>query len=123
MLAGEPFPAALKERFSCVARIAGRRAWYLQCNCDARVHRASFFEAGSQGPPCDSNLPLQNPECSPHAAREASAARLSSSRILGDVARFDNRIEYAVGCGGKAGDFVRRLRLWRCANDPLCKVA
>src|ERR1039457_6219118 len=82
MLAGEPFPAALKERFSCVARIAGRRAWYSQCNCDARVHRASFFEAGSQGPPCDPNLPPQNPECSPQGTREASAARLSSSGLL-----------------------------------------
>ena len=48
------------------SRIRSRRAWYLQCNCDARFHRASAFEDGSQGPP---NLSPQNPECSPWRTR------------------------------------------------------
>ena len=54
---------------------AGRRAWYLQCNCDARFHRASFFEDGSQGPPCDPNLPPSQLRMLAVDAREASAAQ------------------------------------------------
>ena len=59
-----------------------RRAWYSACNYDARVPRASFYEDGSQGPPCDPNISLYLQTLN-HRTREASAARLRSSGVSG----------------------------------------
>src|SRR5215469_6171798 len=44
-----------------------------------------LFRNDSQGPPCDRNLPLLHPECSPNGPREASADRLSSSSATGNL--------------------------------------
>src|ERR1700730_4926029 len=64
-------------------RLGTTSLWYFERNYDAGVPPASFFEDGSQGPPCDPNLSQPLGKHRSFTSREASAAgRLRSSRLV-----------------------------------------
>src|ERR1700730_10366781 len=65
-------------------RLGTTSLWYFERNYDAGVPPASFFEDGSQGPPCDPNLSQPLGKHRSFTSREASAAgRLRSSPARG----------------------------------------